>query len=44
MSLTNPGYLKPLYEDPWGPYVLVTGAVMQMLGSAMLWKIVRIEV
>jgi tight adherence protein B len=44
MSIINPDYIKPLFEDPWGPYVLVTGAAMQMVGSAMLWKIVRIEV
>jgi tight adherence protein B len=44
MSLVNPEYIKPLFNDPWGPYVLVAGATMQIIGSAMLWKIVRIDV
>jgi tight adherence protein B len=44
MSLINPGYIKPLFEDPWGFDVLLTGGVLQLVGSAMLWKIVHIEV
>jgi tight adherence protein B len=44
MSLVNPGYIKPLFNDVWGPYVLALGATMQVIGSALLWKIVRIDV
>lgn len=44
MSVVNPQYIKPLFNDPWGPYVLIAGATMQIIGSAMLWKIVRIDV
>jgi tight adherence protein B len=44
MSLVNPEYIKPLFEDVWGPYVLVLGGAMQIIGSAMLWKIVQIDV
>jgi tight adherence protein B len=44
MSIVNPEYIKPLFHDPWGPYVLFLGATMQVIGSILLWKIVRIEV
>lgn len=44
MSLVNPAYVRPLFRDVWGPYVLVLGGTMQIIGSAMLWKIVRIDV
>lgn len=44
MTILNPGYIKPLFTDPWGPYFVIAAAIMQIVGSAMLWKIVRIEV
>lgn len=44
LSAMNPGYMRPLYYDPLGPYMLVVGAVMQIIGSLLLWKIVNIEV
>jgi tight adherence protein B len=44
MTLVNPDYIKPLFEDVWGPYVLALGGTMQIIGSALLWKIVRIDV
>jgi tight adherence protein B len=40
----NPDYMRVLFEDPWGPYMLGIAALLQVLGSAMLWKIVKIEV
>ncbi|MBI2815371.1 MAG: type II secretion system F family protein [Acidobacteria bacterium] len=40
----NPGYMDPLFTDPWGPYILGTAALMQVVGAAMLWKIVHIKV
>lgn len=44
MRFLNPDYIKVLFEDPWGPPVLAAAALMQVLGSMMLWKIVHIEV
>jgi tight adherence protein B len=44
MRMVNPNYIKPLFEDPMGPYMLGGAAVLQLLGSAILWKIVHIEV
>ncbi|HEY4682368.1 MAG TPA: type II secretion system F family protein [Candidatus Acidoferrales bacterium] len=40
----NPGYIGLLFNDPWGPYMLATGGALQVIGSALLWKIVHIEV
>ncbi len=40
----NPTYGRVLFEDPWGPYMLGGAAILQVLGSIMLWKIVHIEV
>ncbi len=40
----NPGYVDLLFTDPWGPYMLGFAAVMQVIGSTLLWKIVHIEV
>jgi Flp pilus assembly protein TadB len=33
-----------LFEDPKGPMVLATAATLQVIGSALLWKIIHIEV
>ncbi|MEJ2006942.1 MAG: type II secretion system F family protein [Acidobacteriota bacterium] len=40
----NPTYMKPLFHDPIGPYVIGFAIILQLLGSFMLWKIVNIEV
>jgi tight adherence protein B len=44
LSVMNPAYMRVLFNDPWGPMVLVTAAVFQIVGSAILWKIIHIEV
>ena len=44
MSMLNPGYIKPLFTDPWGPLMLAGAAGLQIVGTALLWKIVNIEV
>ncbi len=44
MRLLNPEYLKPLFNDPWGPYMLGTAIVLQVIGAFVLWRIVQIEV
>ena len=44
LSIINPHYIAILFNDPYGPYALITGAVLQVLGSAILWKIIHFEV
>lgn len=44
LTVLNPTYMKVLFDDPDGPRVLATAAIMQVIGSAMIWKIIRIEV
>jgi len=44
LSILNPAYIRVLYTDPWGPYMIATAALMQIVGSVILWKIVNIEV
>jgi tight adherence protein B len=44
LSALNPKYVGVLFTDPMGPVVLVTAAVMQLIGSAILWKIIHFEV
>jgi tight adherence protein B len=40
----NPSYMKPLFTDPMGPYIIALAAFLQIVGSLMLWKIVNIDV
>ncbi|MGO8734571.1 MAG: type II secretion system F family protein [Terriglobia bacterium] len=40
----NPEYMRPLFDDPWGPWILGAAALMQLIGGLILWKIVSIEV
>lgn len=44
LALMNPSYMGLLFTDVWGPYMLITAGIMQLVGSMVLWKIVRIEV
>jgi tight adherence protein B len=44
MEGVNPEYVKPLFSDPLGPYILGTAAGLQVIGSLILWKIVRIQI
>jgi tight adherence protein B len=44
LSIINPNYMKVLFEDPKGPYILATAAGMQVVGSMILWKIIHFEV
>lgn len=44
ISILNPNYMKVLFDDPRGPYILGTAAGMQVIGSAILWKIIHFEV
>jgi tight adherence protein B len=44
LTILNPNYMKILFEDPSGPMILIVAAVMQLIGSMLLWKIIHIEV
>ncbi len=44
LGMANPSYLPVLYHDPIGPLILWGAATWQIIGSALLWKIIHIEV
>jgi tight adherence protein B len=44
LRLINPHYMSVLFHDPIGPVILWGAAILQIVGSALLWKIVHIEV
>jgi tight adherence protein B len=44
LSALNPKYVGVLFTDPMGPVILVTAAILQIIGSAILWKIIHFEV
>lgn len=44
LSALNPHYMGVLFEDPKGPMILAIAGIMQVVGSAILWKIIHIEV
>lgn len=44
LAVWNPDYLSVLFKDPTGATVLTIAALLQVVGSAILWKIIHIEV
>jgi tight adherence protein B len=44
LGIINPSYLRVLFEDPKGPTVLAIAGTLQLIGSAIIWKIIHIEV
>lgn len=44
LSLLNPHYIGILFTDPKGPTVLMIAATLQIIGAAIIWKIIHIEV
>jgi tight adherence protein B len=44
LGMINPHYVRVLFDDPVGPMVLAVAATMQLIGSALLWKIIHFEV
>jgi Flp pilus assembly protein TadB len=44
LNTLNPEYMKPLFSDQLGHWMLLIAAVLQVVGSILLWKIVHIEV
>ena len=43
ISVLNPGYLKPLFQDPLGHYFIILAAFLQVVGFIMIRKIVQIK-
>ncbi len=44
INLINPDYMKPMYDHVWGYWILGGGIVMQLIGWAIIRKIVNIQV
>lgn len=44
LGFLNPHYMEVLYKDPVGPKILAVAGTLQVIGSAILWKIIHIEV
>ena len=44
LSLINPGYLAPLFEDPIGQIAIVGALVMEFIGFLVIQRIVDIEI
>jgi tight adherence protein B len=44
LSNLNPAYMRVLFDDPKGPTVLAVAGTLQLIGSAIIWKIIHIEV
>jgi tight adherence protein B len=44
LRVVNPDYVNLLFVDRWGQYLLAAAASLQVIGAAVLWRIVRIKV
>lgn len=44
LKVMNPGYVNVMFTDPVGPKILIGAAALQLVGAAVIWKIVHIEV
>ena len=44
LLLTNPDYLRPLFEDPRGIVMLVGGALWLAVGAFWMSRLVKVEV
>lgn len=44
LRFLNPSYMRPLFNDPIGPWIIGLAAFLQIVGSLMLWKIVNIDI
>src|SRR5579863_6620422 len=40
LEIINPHYIHILFDDSAGPMILAVAATMQLIGSALLWKII----
>ena len=43
MSMIHPGYLDPLFNEPFGRLLLTIGIILQIIGFIILRKIIRIK-
>jgi len=44
LTVLNPAYTRVLFFDPKGPPVLAVAALLQVIGSVIIWRIIQIEV
>jgi tight adherence protein B len=44
MSITSPEFLKPLFNDPIGQYLIVAGVLLQTAGFFLIRRIIEIKV
>lgn len=44
LMVLNPTYMRVLFQDPRGSLILSVAAIMQVIGSMIIWKIIHIEV
>lgn len=44
LAVLNPSYIGILFDDPKGVTVLTVAALLQVVGTGILWKIIHIEV
>ena len=44
LAFSNSEYVNVLFKDPFGIYLLLAAAGLQLIGSLLLWKIVSVEV
>ena len=44
MSIINPAFIQPLFADPIGHTLIVTGITLQTVGYFIIRKIIRIQV
>ena len=43
LFILSPNFMKILWEDPWGVQLLLVAATLQMIGSFIISRLVRIE-
>jgi tight adherence protein B len=44
LAFLNPHYVSVLFTDPAGPTILGVAALLQILGSFILWRVIHVEV
>lgn len=44
MALTNPDFIKPLFQDPMGHVLIVFGLTLQLIGFFLIRQIIEIKV
>ncbi|MFN0121016.1 MAG: type II secretion system F family protein [Blastocatellia bacterium] len=43
INITNPAYMKPLYDHQWGSWIMTSAVMMQIVGWMTIRRITRIE-